>query len=594
MTTVNCNEIEISLKEGIDPFTAKLSCHEDEIKGIFYVEARLRNDGPAQLPDLELTWDLPSIDFHYKWNPQCMHNRALDIALASANRVESRANRQAPVYTLYNLEGVNTCCFALSDVVHDTVLGGEYGDGKFYESIARILGRKMDPLSEYTVTLRFDFRRIPYYQALKDVSVWWQEMEDYKPCAIPDAARKPLLSSWYSYKLNVDPVDLEKQCVLAKEYGIDVVILDDGWQTDQLEFGYQNNGDWKVSTVKFPDFAAHVRRVQDLGMKYMVWFSVPFVGIESKAYEKFKNMIFPGKEEAKWFALDPRFPATREYLAEIYEDFVTKYRIDGIKMDFIGTIGGRGGDEDDHNEGHDCHSVGEGVCRLLDDVMQRLRNLNSEILIEFRQSYVGPAMRKYGNMFRAVDCPNSIGDNRVRSIDVRLICGDTAAHADPITWHDDEPVESAAMQLIHTLFCVPQISCKMTELTDDHTRMLRSYLAFWRKHREVLLSGDLRPLYPHMAYPLVVAENGAKTVVAFYSRLPLVVEKQITQELILVNGTYITALLLDIKEDQGEFGVIAIDCMGSLVKQETVVLDRGIHVIEVPVAGHVQLKRAAS
>jgi alpha-galactosidase len=587
----HCNGIEITLKDGIEPFTAKLSCHEDEVKGIFYVDLRLRSDAKAQLPDLELTWDLPSIDFHYKWNPQCMHNRALDIAEASANRVESRANRHAPVYSLYNLGGISTCCFALSDAVHDTVLGGLYGDGKFYESAAIIKGSKIDPVKEYTVTLRFDFRRIPYYQALKDVTLWWQEMDEYAPCKIPDAARMPLLSSWYSYKLEVDPSDLEKQCALAKEYGMDVVILDDGWQTDQLDFGYQNNGDWEVSTIKFPDFAAHVKHVQDLGMKYMVWFSVPFVGLESKAYQKFKDMVFEGKEGAKWFALDPRFPEVRNYLAETYENFVRRYNIDGIKMDFIGSIRGRGNDEDNHDEGRDCHSVGEGVCRLLDDVMRRLHAVNDEILIEFRQAYVGPAMRKYGNMFRAVDCPNSIGDNRVRGIDVRLICGDTAAHADPITWHDDDPVESAAMQLIHTLFCVPQISRKMTDLTDRHTQMLRSYLSFWRTHQEVLLSGELRPLFPNMSYPLVIAEKDAKTVAAFYSRLPLVLDNQIPDELILVNGTYSNDLLLDIKEDRGKFDLTATDCMGSVVHEERITLHSGINVIPVSAAGHIQLKK---
>ena len=267
----------------------------------------LKAESESQLPEIKLSWALPSVDFHHKWNTECMQNRALDAGNATANFVTSRANRHAPVYSLYNLEGINACTFALSDAVHDTRLGGNYGSGKTYKCSATINGKKVDPVKEYSVTLRFDFRRIPYYKSLKEIAVWWQKMPEYKPCNIPDDARLPLLSSWYIYKVNVDADDLERQCELAKQIGMDVAILDDGWQTDQIEFGYQNNGDWEVSRKKFPDFTAHVKRVQDMGMKYMVWFSVPFVGVDSKAYQTMKQYLLPGREGSKWFGLDPRF-----------------------------------------------------------------------------------------------------------------------------------------------------------------------------------------------------------------------------------------------------------------------------------------------
>ena len=401
----------------------------------------------------------------------------------------------------------------------------------------------------------------------------------------------PLLSSWYSYKLQIDPLDLEKQCALAKDMGMDTVILDDGWQTDQMDFGYQNNGDWEVSTTKLQDFAAHVRRVQALGMKYMVWFAVPFVGIESKAYERFKDMLMPGPEGATHYSLDPRFKETRAYIAETFEQFLLRYGIDGFKMDFIGSIG-FGRDLPDRPDGRrDCVSVGEGVCKLLDDVMSRLWAINPDILTEFRQAYVGPAMRRYGNMFRAVDCPNSIGDNRVRTLDVRLLCGDTVVHADPITWHDDEPPHSAAMQIIHALFSVPQISRKVTELTAIHQRMLRQQLAFFREHRDVLLEGELRPLYPHHLYPLVVAKNESKLLAAFYAGLPLRLDEEIPALLILVNGTYNPEILIDLVNPLGLVQLTVTSCTGDLLADEEIHLDARLHRIAVPAAAHARIRR---
>jgi len=593
---VTCNGIEIRLDGDLSGFSAGLTCTKGVAPGLFDVQLRVSANKPAILPTLTLSWQLPSVDFHYKWNARCYQNRALDRSLGSANDVHSSAHSGSPVYCLYNLDGINTCTWALSDAIHDTTTGGAYGNGKVYEAKAVIHGDKIGVVSEYAVALRFDFRRIPYYVALRDVSRWWAQMEGYRPCAIPEAARMPLLSSWYSYNLNIDPDDLEKQCLLAKDMGMDTVILDDGWQTSQRTFGYQNNGDWEVCTGKFPGFAGHVKRVQALGMKYMVWFSVPFVGIESKAYAVFKekDMLMPGRDGTPYFSLDPRFKETRAYLAETYEKFLIRYGIDGFKMDFISTFEFGHGLKDREDTRRDCVSVGEGVCRLLDDVMARLRAIKPDILIEFRQDYVGPAMRRYGNMFRAVDCPNSIGDNRVRTLDVRLLSGETAVHADPITWHDDEPVYSAAMQIIHALFSVPQISRKVTELTKAHQCMLRQQLAFCREHRDVLLEGELRPLYPHHLYPLVVARNRSKLLAAFYSALPLRLDEDIPKQLILVNGSYTPELLLDLAKPLGQTRVTVTSCTGEVISDTELDLGTGVHRIAVPAAAHAMISNQRS
>ncbi len=583
-TEIECNGMTIALEADLGPFAAELTCEDASIPGVFAVRLRATAPEAAMLPDLTLLWKVPSVDLHYKWNSRCFFNRGLDAGTGTENVVDSRANSGMPVYCLYNLEGINACTWALSDAVHDTRTGGSYRHGKTYDSMAQIIGASVGVVSSYAVTLRFDFRRAPYYAALRDVSQWWAGMSEYAPCAVPEAARMPLLSSWYSYMLNIDPDDLEKQCAKARELGMETVILDDGWQTDQTEFGYQNNGDWEVCEAKLPDFADHVKRVQALGMKYMVWFSVPYVGVESKAYQRFKDMLLPARKDANVFRLDPRFPETRAYLVEIYEAFVRRYGIDGLKMDFIGTFGLPRGIQDVSRDGHDCPSLGEGVCKLLDDVMARLKSINPDLLVEFRQHYVGPAMRKYGNMFRAVDCPNSIGDNRVRTLDARLLCGETAVHSDPITWHDDEPAESAAMQIIHALFSVPQISRKVAELTEPHEWMLRQQLAFCREHRDVLLDGELRPLHPHQLYPLVVAKNESKLLAAFYADMPLRLDEELPEQLILVNGTYEPELLVDLNAPLGPVRMTVTSCTGERLAEDELHMEAGLNRLRVPAA----------
>ena len=583
---------EVRLESNVVPFHPTLVCQSEETPGVYQVTLALDAAQPQPVPEIRLRWDLPSVDLHHKWNPMCMQNRALDIAPGSYNHIDSAANMGMPVYSLYDLAGTNACTWALSDVIHDTRTGGIYRHGMTYQCEAVIRGDRIGVTNHYEITIRFDFRRVPYYEALRDVARYWDDLISFDAAHVPPAARAPLLSSWYLYRLDIDAADLERQCAIARSMGFGTVVLDDGWQSSQLTPGYQNNGDWEVCESKLPGFAEHVKRVQATGLKYLVWFSVPFVGIESRAYGRFMDMLLPGKEGANRFCLDPRFPETRAYLAETYEAFVTRYGVDGLKLDFIGTMREDPERPSAPDDRRDFVSIGEATCALLDDVMRRLRGIDPDILIEFRQAYTGPAMRKYATMFRAVDCPNSIADNRVRTLDLRLLSGDTAVHSDPIVWHPNEPVHSAAMQIIHALFSVPQISLRISELPEPHQRMLSHQMRFIREHEDVLQHGSLAPLHPHQLFPLVIASTEKKLLVACYADTVIRLDPADHELVLVVNGSYSPETVICLASGMGTVEIVIENCLGEVVASSNPLLDAGLHTLEIPPAGHAQLRRA--
>ena len=90
--------------------------------------------------------------------------------------------------------------------------------------------------------------------------------------------------------------------------------------------------------------------------------------------------------------------------------------------------------------------------KLLGETMEELKKIDENILIEFRQRYIGPFIKKYGNMLRVCDCPESGLANRVGSIDLRLMNEHTAVHCDPIVWNEGETPETAALQIVNALF----------------------------------------------------------------------------------------------------------------------------------------------
>ena len=52
--------------------------------------------------------------------------------------------------------------------------------------------------------------------------------------------------------------------------------------------------------------AAHVKRVQDMGIKYMMWYSVPFIGHRSANFARFKGRYVADNDSGMGAAvLDP-------------------------------------------------------------------------------------------------------------------------------------------------------------------------------------------------------------------------------------------------------------------------------------------------
>jgi alpha-galactosidase len=206
---------------------------------------------------------------------------------------------------------------------------------------------------------------------------------------------------------------------------------------------------------------------------------------------------------------------------EIYRRALLEYGLDGFKLDFIDSFTLNTDHSLREDPRRDIPSLEDAVNRLLTDVMAALRAIRPDILIEFRQSYVGPAIRKYGNMLRAADCPNDPYHNRLSCTDLRLPSGKTAVHSDMIMWHKDEPVERAAHQVLATLFAVNQISVKLEEQSPEHLAMLRHLLTFMREHRETLLDAPFYADSPANNYTVSYAQGKGEFIAADYAGVPV-------------------------------------------------------------------------
>lgn len=547
-----------------------LACTKESPEpGVELVHFAFRAPELSDPPNVRLEWRVPQLDMQFRWHTDATFQRNIPPDWGAP--LESSLAYQVPAVQLGALDGENRLTFALSEALRTVkIKAGVCEEANEIACSIELFSVPEAPLSSYETVLRLDTRHLFYAEVLRQTFRWYETFPECTPAVVPAAAFDPVYSSWYSFHQNLFDRELEAECRLAAACGMKGIIVDDGWQTDDCNRGYAYCGDWEISKNRFPDMRAHVAKVHELGMKYLVWYSVPFIGKKSRNLERFRGKFLARVDRLDTYVLDPRFPEVRAFLISIYENALREWDIDGFKLDFIDMFRFDGEDPavSENYAGRDIKSLPEAVDRLLSETMAHLNRIKPGILIEFRQAYIGPAIRKYGSMFRAGDCPADVLSNRVRTIDLRLSSGSTAVHSDMLEWNSADSAESAALQFLNILFSVPQISVRLESLPERHREMLRFWLDFWSRHRETLMHGTLRPLHPMLNYPIVIADGADEQIVAVYNpgmtvpvdcipgRRCLVVNASGAEELVLdLASRPVSAEVFDTTGRAGEAGV---------------------------------------
>ena len=567
---------------------ADISVKQRGENGVYYFDVKMTLAEEAIPAKFSIAWRIPSHDMYATWKTNF---RSFDCRLAHEfwpQETQTRLASGFPLHAVCSAGGNNRTVIAVSDAKTPiSIRTGVCEDDAFFTNKITFFTVPVAPLKEYEATVRLDLRDIPYYDSIYDAVSWWEKDCGYTPAPVPEYAKLPMNSLWYSYHQELsDNDDIVNECRLSKALGMDTVLIDDGWQCDNDSRGYAYCGDWEVIPSKIPDMHEFVRRIHETGMKVIVWFSVPFIGVYSKNYEKFKDMLLDDTGDRSgglWSAFDPRYKEVRDFLVGIYVKALKEWDIDGFKLDFIDDFALRGKSLE-YDPRRDYQSLEDAVDALMTEVKEKLTAIKSDIMIEFRQKYVGPAIRQYGNMLRVNDCPNDSYANRFEIVNLRYTSGKTAVHSDMIMWHYDEPVENAAQQFVSILYAVPQISMRIARLREDHKRMLAYYLSFWRENRDVLIDGKLIADGLDCNYSLVRSEKDGKAIFTAYGNTLIPCADY--ESVIAVNGTGRQELIL-----RGAKGrsYRVVNCMGEEIANG--VIDADLAPVFVPVSAMIFVEK---
>lgn len=511
------------VKDNIEEFSLVAQAPDESTIPEFSVEFLLKRS------DLQHHWDPSAERFSCSWTSQ-----------------DSSFSTGLPIRANFDDEEKNVATWSVSDALNMIKFAtrinmvDENDHGVKFRAV--FFSEPSAPAKRYETKLRLDMRRVFWADAISDGVKWIADVSSRHPAVPPESAYWPLYSSWYVFRSNVTQDAMEREIERAAKLGMKVAILDDGWQRDR--------GAWAINTSKFPDMKGHVERVKKMGVKYMLWFALPHVRKDSPVFEEFKDMLlWEGPDQWNDYIFDPRYPEVRKHIVGRLVELARDYGFDGFKLDFIYQFVMRYPDPPakDNYKGCDTKSVPEATEKLLKEIREELDKVRPGMLIEFRQRYIGPVVRQYGNMLRANDCPGDYMANRYRTLALRIISPGSAVHSDMLLWRNDDKASDVRRQIWNVIFSVVQYSAYLKDLPEEHRKAIRETIKFAEEHRDTLLFGRLIPHHPELGYPCVEAESAEKRIFVIYQSEWIAKIPDDSRRVILVNATTADSLVIETK-----------------------------------------------
>lgn len=160
--------------------------------------------------------------------------------------------------------------------------------------------------------------------------------------------KRPLLiNSWEAAFFDFDTDKLVSFAERAKEFGMDMLVMDDGW------FGKRNNdqnslGDWFVNESKLKGGLGElIRRINDLGLQFGIWYEPEMISPDSDLFRAHPDWCVhvPNRKPCigrHQYVLDMSRKDVRDNIFDQMYSVLSKYKIDYIKWDFNRNISDAG------------------------------------------------------------------------------------------------------------------------------------------------------------------------------------------------------------------------------------------------------------
>lgn len=439
---------------------------------------------------------IPFRDIAGFWNPFTIHP---EMKLMWNISFTAGAQQNFPYFALFSDLHRNRASVGLTELIAETDVFAKMS--------------QMDGIYEITFTIDSP-RPFQVFLDRRDIP-WVACLEDFRklvlPAGVPQypaGAWDPVYCTWYAFHAAVEQEPVEANARAAADLGFGTFILDDGWSYDEAKRvtasardWYKDIGNWTVSCKKFPDMANHVRRVQEMGLKYLFWTAPTMIGVANDAFKEVKCSSKCSYDDSFWHLDTTDTPSVNAVLKKM-DALMNTYKLDGLKVDFI---------DDEHPD--PALGTAESTFHFVQELHRIVTAVKPDALLEFRQRYNVPQLLPYATQFRAGDVPFDYLDNFNRIAHIRTCLGDgVPVHADPVYWANVETPENIARHLVASLAAVPMVSMDLTVLTEVEKKIFRHYIDFYKNHVEIYRKGHWDVAYSGTMASMISGSWNGETI----------------------------------------------------------------------------------
>ena len=158
-----------------------------------------------------------------------------------------------------------------------------------------------------------------------------------------DRVRPILINNWEATYMDFDEEKILDIAQRAKDCGVELFVLDDGWFGARCS-EHAGLGDWVANTNRLPEgITGLARRIEDMGMKFGLWFEPEMVNKDSNLYRAHPDWILhvPGRPSAHGrfqYVLDFSRKEVVDCIYNMMDKILSEAKVSYVKWDMNRSI----------------------------------------------------------------------------------------------------------------------------------------------------------------------------------------------------------------------------------------------------------------
>ena len=341
-----------------------------------------------------------------------------------------------------------------------------------------------------------------------------------------DRVRPILINNWEATYFDFTEDKLVEIAEKARECGVELFVLDDGWFGKRC--GEQAGlGDWVANPDRLKNgITGLARRIEDLGMKFGLWFEPEMVNKDSDLYREHPDWIIqaPGRRNSHGryqYVLDFSRKEVVDRIYEMMDKILSEAKVSYIKWDMNRSI-------------TECYSAalppdrqGEVYHRYIlgvYDLYERLTSKFPQVLFESCAS--GGGRFDPGMLYYAPQCWTSDDSDAVERIKIQYgtsYCypvSSMGTHVSVVPNHQINRITPLDTRANVAYFGTFGYELDLNTLTADEQEEVKGQIAFMKQYRQLFQFGTFyrlqSPFEHNTSAWMVVSDDRKEAIVGWY------------------------------------------------------------------------------